>query len=225
MARQLAAERRCHECGRTAVTARQKYCSDECQKAVNARKAREWNYKKRAIHVDRPRTCKHCGTAFVPGYGTKRRAFCSHECCKRYGGRAGRAVRRARLRGVARENIRPEEIFKRDSWRCHICGEPVERREQVPHPLAPTLDHVIPIALGGDHLRTNVRCAHFICNSKKGAAGGSDLIAPTGTGIAPGQPASCATMPWEWRFQNPVPDGAPHTLARKQAEMRARWSL
>lgn len=34
---------------------------------------------------------------------------------------------------------------------------------------APTLDHVIPLAKGGEHSRANVRCAHFICNSRRGA--------------------------------------------------------
>lgn len=37
----------------------------------------------------------------------------------------------------------------------------------VPHPKAPTIDHVVPLDLGGDDKRANVQLAHFICNSRK----------------------------------------------------------
>lgn len=38
----------------------------------------------------------------------------------------------------------------------------------VPHPLSPTLDHITPLAEGGEHTPENVQLAHFICNSHKG---------------------------------------------------------
>ncbi|MFD6364360.1 HNH endonuclease [Streptomyces roseolus] len=50
---------------------------------------------------------------------------------------------------------------------CHLCGEVIDREQTAPQPLAPTLDHVIPIARGGGHTMVNVRAAHFICNSSK----------------------------------------------------------
>ena len=34
--------------------------------------------------------------------------------------------------------------------------------------MSATLDHVIPLAKGGAHARANVRCAHLICNLRKG---------------------------------------------------------
>jgi 5-methylcytosine-specific restriction endonuclease McrA len=48
-----------------------------------------------------------------------------------------------------------------------LCGEPLAMAEQVPHPLAPTIDHVIPLARGGWHAPDNVQAAHFLCNSRK----------------------------------------------------------
>jgi 5-methylcytosine-specific restriction endonuclease McrA len=45
----------------------------------------------------------------------------------------------------------------------------VQRTERVPHPLAPTLDHIVPLARGGHHTRDNTQCAHFSCNTRKGA--------------------------------------------------------
>lgn len=39
----------------------------------------------------------------------------------------------------------------------------------MPDRLAPTLDHIIPLAAGGTHEPSNCQCAHFSCNSAKGA--------------------------------------------------------
>jgi 5-methylcytosine-specific restriction endonuclease McrA len=60
------------------------------------------------------------------------------------------------------------KVFERDGWTCRLCSKPVERDAQVPAYLAPTLDHILPLALGGLHEYSNVQCAHFICNSRKG---------------------------------------------------------
>lgn len=49
-----------------------------------------------------------------------------------------------------------------------------------PDPLAPTIDHVIPISLGGDDIRANVQLAHFRCNNVKGARGTAEQLALVG---------------------------------------------
>lgn len=46
----------------------------------------------------------------------------------------------------------------------------------VPHPKAPTIDHIVPLADGGDDVRSNVQLAHFICNSMKGTGGTQQLM-------------------------------------------------
>jgi len=33
--------------------------------------------------------------------------------------------------------------------------------------LAPVIDHIVPLALGGEHAHYNVQAAHFMCNSEK----------------------------------------------------------
>ncbi|NEA63940.1 HNH endonuclease [Streptomyces sp. SID12488] len=38
---------------------------------------------------------------------------------------------------------------------------------RVPSPMAPTLDHIVPLARGGSHEPANVQAAHFLCNNKK----------------------------------------------------------
>jgi 5-methylcytosine-specific restriction endonuclease McrA len=39
---------------------------------------------------------------------------------------------------------------------------------KVPDRLAPTIDHIVPLARGGTHEPSNVQSAHFICNALKG---------------------------------------------------------
>lgn len=82
--------------------------------------------------------------------------------------RADKARRRALKRGDGSERFDPVEIFKRDGWRCHLCQRKTpEKLLGTNDPLAPTVDHIIPLACGGKHTRINCACACRICNSIK----------------------------------------------------------
>jgi hypothetical protein len=74
---------------------------------------------------------------------------------------APRRRRAERLKKAPRAPIDREAIFERDGWLCGICGERVARRQA-------TLDHIVPISLGGAHEPSNVRLAHSLCNSRRG---------------------------------------------------------
>lgn len=51
---------------------------------------------------------------------------------------------------------------------CGICGKPVDFAFKYPHPLSPTIDHIIPIARGGHPSDiSNLQLAHFTCNRQK----------------------------------------------------------
>lgn len=69
--------------------------------------------------------------------------------------------RRARLVGQFVEAVDPAAIRLRDEGLCGICGLVVAVDKQ-------SLDHIMPIALGGTHEPTNVQLAHRRCNSRKG---------------------------------------------------------
>jgi 5-methylcytosine-specific restriction endonuclease McrA len=58
-------------------------------------------------------------------------------------------------------------IYQRDNWVCQICGKRVNPNNKYPHPLSPSLDHIIPLSIGGTHEPRNVQLAHFRCNSLK----------------------------------------------------------
>ena len=51
---------------------------------------------------------------------------------------------------------------------CGICGRPVDFDKKYPDPWSPTIDHIIPIAKGGDPSSLeNLQLAHFFCNRQK----------------------------------------------------------
>ena len=64
--------------------------------------------------------------------------------------------------------------IRRDAPACHICGKPIDYT--LPHldPWSFVIDHVKPLAKGGDDTLANIKAAHRECNSKKRAR----LIAP-----------------------------------------------
>ena len=55
---------------------------------------------------------------------------------------------------------------------CGICGKPVDMSLKYPHPMSPTIDHIIPVN-GPGGLRghpsslDNLQLAHFSCNRQK----------------------------------------------------------
>jgi hypothetical protein len=107
--------------------------------------------------------CVRCGARFV----ILDQVTAQH-CSKRCSRGDGKDRRRARLRAAHVEPVYRVKVFERDDWRCRLCGLDVERDAIAPQPLAPTLDHVVALANGGDHSMANAQTAHFICNARKG---------------------------------------------------------
>ena len=51
---------------------------------------------------------------------------------------------------------------------CGICGQPVDMTLKNPHPLAPCVDHIIPVARGGHPSDlANLQLTHRCCNREK----------------------------------------------------------
>lgn len=84
------------------------------------------------------------------------------------------------LRSVASEAYTLTEIARRDGYRCKLCRRKVDMQLKAPHPKSPTVDHIVPLAQGGDDTRVNVQLAHWGCNSRKGADCGPWQIALVG---------------------------------------------
>jgi 5-methylcytosine-specific restriction endonuclease McrA len=117
-------------------------------------------------HAERPREPKPCAECCTSFAGTERAKFCSDRCSARWRKR----TRNGRLKNrIDAEKFSPREVFDRDGWTCQLCGGPCDPSVRVPSLQAATLDHIIPVSLGGSHTRANVRCAHYSCNSRRGA--------------------------------------------------------
>ena len=109
--------------------------------------------------------CPTCGDKYVQDLQvTTTTVYCSRKCAKK----AERDRRWARQRDAFVAEVPRAYIYRRDRYRCQLCGKPLAMSESVPHPNAPTLDHVIPLARGGTHEPSNVQAAHFLCNASKG---------------------------------------------------------
>lgn len=161
----------CKICGTELTGAQRHVCrDDECQNEWR----RQYSYERSAAndyHRKTPRDCicKECGQSFRPEYGDKKRVFCSDECLKRYTRRVSKATRRARINGASVvENIDPLYILNRDKWRCYLCGVSTPRRLRGSiDDRSPEVDHVVPLARGGNHTEGNLRCCCRKCNQKK----------------------------------------------------------
>jgi 5-methylcytosine-specific restriction endonuclease McrA len=79
------------------------------------------------------------------------------------------AYRRAFYAGVEVEFVVGRRIFERDGWVCQLCGKPIDPDLRGKVPLAQSLDHIIPITLGGSHTYKNVQASHYRCNCIKNA--------------------------------------------------------
>lgn len=110
------------------------------------------------------RQCEWCNASIDYEKRTNAR-HCSDRCTVL----ANQQVRRARRRNLPAEHVGRVLVFERDSWTCHLCGELVDRNAHPRDPMAPSLDHLIPLAEEGSpgHVWANVACAHLRCNHSK----------------------------------------------------------
>lgn len=165
--------RPCDECGgplwSNAIGRFHEWCADKRRRQYNT----NYNATRRRSRLVKPQrciTCDECGTNYWTRQSNTK--YCSRPCSRR----AQKARRRAVKAGVERVAYSRVAIFERDRWKCQLCGDPVKRNAKVPHDMAPTIDHIVPLFEGGADTPSNVQLAHFICNSVKGTgSAGSQL--------------------------------------------------
>jgi hypothetical protein len=156
----------CRICGRACPHLGMLMCSLPCRR-IHASKLARVSYRPRGRDQ---RTCKQCRGRFLPSHGG-RTAFCSQRCAHRFArrGKAKNAEARARRLGALCDySITNEKVFRRDRWRCQLCGRSTPQRlKGTTDPAAPELDHILPFAAGGSHTWDNVQCACRACNCAK----------------------------------------------------------
>lgn len=114
-----------------------------------------------------PKECKYCGQEFYSKYPNSQ--YCSSRCKSKAKG--GSLKARCKKYGAFYDpSVTPAKIFARDHYVCQICGQPCVKDTTWTEyfgPKSPTVDHIVALANGGDHVWGNVQCAHAICNSYK----------------------------------------------------------
>lgn len=59
--------------------------------------------------------------------------------------------------------------IRRTATICALCGEPIDTSLRFPHPRSLSVDHIVPVSLGGrEYAHSNVRATHLECNRKRG---------------------------------------------------------
>lgn len=145
---------RCATCGKEfekkGARTQRKFCSRLCRSRMM--NAKEWGRDPNPPD-SAPRFCP-CGTEFIPVRVTQK--WCSGPC-------RNRMTVRKRKHGVA-----PSLLWLRSGGTCVVCLGPVDRALRYPHPGCLTVEHIVPLAAGGDGSETNLAISHFACNRQKG---------------------------------------------------------
>lgn len=78
--------------------------------------------------------------------------------------------------GNAKRKLRAR--LKAEGRPCHLCGQPIDYSLPAGDPMSFELDHVVPLARGGDpYDYGNAAASHRICNQRKGCRMPGDAAA------------------------------------------------
>ena len=162
----------CIACGKIRNRRIPGFCSGCKPKKPKAQRKPHKPHRKRSV------LCVVCRVTF---WGCGRAKYCSRKCArgsivgkqwkKKRRLLFGRGMsKRARALGVAYEPINRISVFRRDGWKCQICGTTTPQFLLVNnrHRRQPTIDHRVPISKGGGHTYENVQCCCRECNTRKG---------------------------------------------------------
>ena len=177
----------CSACGKAVYrspTSRPEIICRECRRK-NPAPAK--SYPKKTVAA----LCEECGCEFQSRRNgqssTGWTRYCSRACAAKaqcvhegsYGaGRVARAVaasrrRRLLLNAAPWDGIADSAILDRDHWTCRIpvClygSRRISKSRKYPDGRSASVDHILPLSLGGDDTQYNKRAAHLSCNVARG---------------------------------------------------------
>lgn len=179
----------CEGCGETGRRTNRGLCAECSKKSRRIKLVHHGRVRRRMIdmpplisdHRTISGVCAECGCQFTvrAAHGSRFQptgTYCSRECQKRNADRTSTRIRRAKTKGAKAEPIDYNAVFKRDAWRCGICGRKTIRSERgTGSDRSPVIDHIVPLSAGGQHTYRNVQCACHSCNTAKSNGAGGQL--------------------------------------------------
>lgn len=144
----------------------------EASKAEQERKRLERIAEQERRKAERWHACPVCGCM------TDRKKYCSDACKKRARNSTKDAMRRAKVAAaMVDKDITLEAVWRNGLGVCYICGcltDWNDKREEngtiICGDRYPSIDHIVPLAKGGEHSWNNCALACRRCNYEKGDA-------------------------------------------------------
>lgn len=163
-------QRKCKTCRKqfTTSTKNRVYCAP-CQSSLHLPPGpRKWHWRS-MVYIG---TCQVCAAATC---GRNPKHYCSQQCRSRaaYLANTDRFIAAAHKRRALQkrqwvEDVDLATLGKRDKWQCHLCGKRVRQKPRHKRdPDMASIDHLIPISLGGQHSYANTAISHLRCNLSK----------------------------------------------------------
>lgn len=157
--------RHCPYCSDPMTNARRRQCGKpECIKRAKADRMREYMRTLRTTNDEVGERYQQ-----YQREGNKRRRETLGHWRQLYPESAARAdaLRRMRVQAATVESFAPREVYERDGWVCQLCRLGIDPAVAWPDSMSPSVDHVVPLAKGGEHSMANAQAAHLGCNSRK----------------------------------------------------------
>lgn len=165
--------RECVACGSEFLGLRRSTCSSRCYKRMAPPN-------KRPCSVEgclRPHVAKgYCNHHYKANSPNAKKWSKGNPETRRASLRRKTQKRRALLRTSAVENVDRDLVGERDGWKCGLCGVRVDVSLRWPDPMSASLDHILPLSVGGEHTWANVQISHLRCNVLKGNRGGGEQL-------------------------------------------------
>lgn len=124
--------------------------------------ARQHNLERSWRNAGKP--CKFCAKPLT----RYQHSICDSNACQNKATRALRRKmaqrRRARKRAAYVETVDVMVLLEWQHGKCYHCGCKIDTSKTAPHPKSLTLDHLVPLALGGDHSYANTVASCWDCN-------------------------------------------------------------
>lgn len=82
--------------------------------------------------------------------------------------RAEDLKRRALKAAVAIGAVDLDALWVAQAGLCGLCGEVIDKGLAWPDPMSASVDHIVPLSLGGAHSQDNLQWTHLVGNVRKG---------------------------------------------------------